>query len=72
MFISEFLTEDRPKIRKVTKVRPDDTVETTYEILNSQGQTVKTGLSKSLAAEYLKSHYPELMAEAYVRQRSAQ
>ena len=65
MFISEFLAEDRPQIRKVTKTRADDTIETTYEVLNSKGVTVKTGLSKEMAAAWLKCHYQDLVAEAY-------
>jgi|LauGreDrversion4_2_1035121.scaffolds.fasta_scaffold1265319_1 hypothetical protein len=71
MFISDFLSEDKPKIRKVTKTRADDSVETTYEVLNSKGVTVKTGMSKETAADYLKHHYPDLVAETYRKKFSA-
>ena len=63
MFIAELLSEDRPKIRKVSKVRADDSTEVTYEVLDSAGVTVKTGLSKQTAQDYLKQHYFELVNE---------
>ena len=38
MFIAELLSEDRPKIRKVSKVRADDSTEVTYEVLDKIGR----------------------------------
>ena len=70
MFISDFLSEDKPKIRKVTKTRADDSVETTYEVLNAKGVTVKTGMSKETAASWLKQHYADLVTEVYRKKYS--
>ena len=60
MNIKEILNEDAPKIRKVSKENADGTVSVTYEVLNSEGATVKTGMSKDLAQDYLNAHRDEL------------
>jgi len=60
MKIHEFITESKPKIRKVTKTRPDDSEEITYEVIDSEKRTVKTGMSKEVASSYLKNHFSEL------------
>ncbi|MCX7592751.1 MAG: hypothetical protein N2235_03105 [Fischerella sp.] len=53
-----------PRIRRVTKELADGTKITTYEVLDSEGVTVKSGLSLELAKEYLSTHRYELMREA--------
>ena len=60
MNIREILNEDAPRIRQVKKENPDDSTSVTYEVLNSEGVTVKTGLTKELATSYLNDHRGEL------------
>lgn len=52
-----------PRIRRVTKELADGTKLVTYEVLDSEGVTVKSGLSKELAKSYLSTHRYELMRE---------
>jgi len=63
MRFSEIINEDKAKIRKVKKTRADDSVEITFEVLNSDGVTVKTGMSKETASKYLEDHSSKLNKE---------
>lgn len=60
MNIREILNEDAPRIRQVKKENLDGSTSVTYEVLNSRGETVKTGLTKELATSYLNDHRGEL------------
>ena len=62
MNIKEILNEDgnAPRIRKVKKENLDGSISVTYEVLNSEGATIKTGMSKDLAQSYLNAHRDEL------------
>ena len=57
--ISSTLKEDSPRIRAVTDRRGI----TTYEVLNSEGVTVKTGMSRPLARSYLNANRDKLSKE---------
>lgn len=56
----KFLNEDSPRVRKVEKERPDGSISTTYEVLDWQGRTIKTGMSRPIARSYLKAHWDTL------------
>jgi hypothetical protein len=60
MNIREILNEDAPRIRRVKKENADGSVSVTYEVLNSKGVTVKTGMSREIAKSYLNAHRGEL------------
>lgn len=60
MNIREILNKDAPQIRRVKKENADGSTSVTYEVLNSEGETVKTGMSKELATSYLNAHRDEL------------
>ena len=46
------------RIRAVKRERPDGSIETTYELVNANGVTIKTGMSKETAGSLLK-HYKQ-------------
>ena len=50
--------ESSARIRAVKTPRADGSVETTYELVNAQGVTVKAGMSKETAQSHLK-HYKQ-------------
>lgn len=50
--------EESARIRAVKRQRADGSVETTYELVNARGVTVKTGMSKDTALSHLK-HYKQ-------------
>jgi len=43
-------------IRRVERKRADDSVETTYELLDINGRTLKTGMSRESALSALKAY----------------
>jgi hypothetical protein len=49
-------TKSKPLIRRVERKRADDTVETTYELLDINGRTLKTGMSRESALSALKAY----------------
>ena len=49
-------TKSKPLIRKVERKRADDSVETTYELIDINGRTLKTGMSKESALSALKAY----------------
>ena len=49
-------TKSKPLIRRVERKRADDSVETTYELLDINGRTLKTGMSKESALSALKAY----------------
>jgi hypothetical protein len=61
----------RPFIRKVEHERADGTIETTYELLDSNGRTIKTGMSKQTAMSVLKRYRADHIRESIEQQRMA-
>jgi hypothetical protein len=61
----------RPFIRKVEHERADGTIETTYELLDSNGRTIKTGMSKQTAMSVLKRYRADHVSESIEQQRLA-
>ena len=51
------------QIRSVKRERPDGSIETTYEIINADGVTIKAGLSQETAKSLLKQYKQKYMAE---------
>jgi len=49
-------TKSKPLIRRVERKRADDSVETTYELLDINGRTLKTGMSRESALSALKAY----------------
>jgi hypothetical protein len=49
-------TKSKPLIRRVERKRADDMVETTYELLDINGRTLKTGMSRESALSALKAY----------------
>jgi mono/diheme cytochrome c family protein len=64
-------TTNRPYIRKVKYERADGTVEVTYELLDSDGKTIKTGMSKEIAMSVLKHYRANRVSESIEQQRLA-
>jgi len=64
---SEATYDARPKLRKYTKEMPDGSKIDYYEVLNHRGMVVKGGMSRLMAASYLRNHYGDLVAEAYMK-----
>jgi hypothetical protein len=56
---TEFLTEAY-KIRKVKRVRPDDSIEIKYEVLDSRGVTRKIFLDRSTAESWARENWIDL------------
>lgn len=55
----EFLSEAY-KIRKVKRVRPDDSIEVKYEVLDSRGVTRKIFLDRSTAESWARENWMDL------------
>lgn len=55
----EFLSESY-KIRKVKRVRPDDSIEVKYEVLDSRGVTRKIFLDRSTAESWARENWMDL------------
>ena len=64
-------TTNRPYIRKVKYERADGTVEVTYELLDGDGKTIKTGMSKEIAMSVLKHYRANRVSESIEQQRLA-
>jgi hypothetical protein len=64
-------TTGRPYIRKVEHERADGSIETTYELLDSNGRTIKTGMSKETAMSVLKRYRADHVRESVEQQRLA-
>ena len=64
-------SDSRPYIRKVKHERPDGSIETTYELLDGNGRTIKTGMSKETAMSVLKHYRANYVKESTEQQRLA-